>query len=67
MLWSVLLLLAQTGQPFTVPPSDTAAELAADEQELDRAATFRGQDVCSISVAETERFRITRQLKRFCP
>ncbi len=67
MLWSLLLLLAQAGQPFAIPADDTAAELVADAQELEEAAATRRKQVCSISIAEAEQFRITRQLKRSCP
>ena len=67
MPWSLLVLLAQAGQPFAIPPAETAAELAADAQELDESAGRGTQNDCSISVAESERFRITRRLKRSCP
>ena len=62
-----LLLIAQAGQPFAIPPAETAAELAADAQELDGTSGKGTQNNCSISVAESERFRITRRLKRSCP
>ena len=67
MPWSLLLLIAQAGQPFAIPPAETAAELAADAQELDESPGRGTQSDCSISVAESERFRITRRLKRSCP
>ena len=67
MPWSLLLLIAQAGQPFAIPPAKTAAELAGDAQELDGTYGKGTPNDCSISVAESERFRITRRLKRSCP